>query len=419
MTRGRTATVAALAVTAVLAAALGLSVLHRRAATPEPRATPRATPVHSVAPGPWVGSWAVAMQRGDRAFAAQTLRQIVHTSIGGSAVRVRFSNQFGTAPLTITDGYVARPAQGGTVKAATNRKLTFGGRASVTIPAGSSVASDAVAFAVPALADIAVSAFVPAAAGPVTEHAVALRDNYVADGDQGASAGLSGARTTAGYFFLTGVDVRNRAAAGAVVALGASITDGMSSTFGADRRWTDLLAARLGATGRTVGVLNAGISGNQLLRDGAGESAGKRFDRDVLAQPGVRWVIFSDDPLNDLGGADPPNGARLVDGLRQLITHSHDAGVKFVCSTLTPFGGSGYWTERAEAGRAAVNAFVRGAGSGCDAVLDQDAATRDPDAPTRYLGADDSGDHLHPTDQGMRAIAGAVDLDWFGPAATP
>jgi len=130
-------------------------------------------------------------------------------------------------------------------------------------------------------------------------------------------------------------------------------------------------------------------------------------------------VIFSDDPLNDLGGADPPSGARLVDALRQLITHSHDAGVRVVCSTLTPFGGSGYWTERAEAGRAAVNAFVRGAGSGCDAVLDQDAATHDPAAPTRYLAADDSGDHLHPTDQGMRAIAGAVDLDWFGPAPTP
>jgi lysophospholipase L1-like esterase len=365
-----------------------------------------------------VGTWAVAMQSGDHAFERQTLRQIVHTSIGGSAVRVRLSNRFGTGPLTVSNVYIAQRSGGGSVAADTSRRLTFGGRESVTIPAGSSAASDAVDFAVPALSDIAVSAFLPAATGPATEHAVALRDNYVAAGDQSAAATLDGARTTTGYFFLAGVDVQNQAAYGAVVALGASITDGMRSTFGADRRWPDLLAARLGAAGRTVGVLNAGISGNQLLRDGAGKSALVRFDGDVLAQPGVRWVIFSDDPLNDLGGADPPTGARLVDGLKQLITRSHDSGVKFLCSTLTPFGGSGYWTERGEAGREAWNAFVRGAGSGCDGVVDQDAATHDPAAVTRFLGAYGSGDHLHPTDQGMRAIAGAVDLDWFGPATT-
>ena len=369
-------------------------------------------------PVAWVGTWAVAMQSGDRAFQRQTLRQIVHTSIGGSAVRVRLSNQFGAEPLTVSSVYVALRARGGTVAADTARQLAFAGATSVTIPAGSSTVSDAAAFAVPALSDIAVSAYLPAATGPATEHAVGLQDNYIGAGEQSAAASMTGTRTTTSYFFLAGVDVRNPAATGAVVTFGASITDGLRSTLGADRRWPDLLAARLGATGRTVGVLNTGISGNKLLADGTGESALKRFDRDVLAQPGVRWVIVSDDPLNDLGGADPPTGARLVEGLKQLITRGHEAGLKLVCSTLTPFGESGYWTERGEQGRAEVNAFVRGAGSGCDAVLDQGAATHDPAAPTRYLAGIDSGDHLHPTDRGMRAIAGAVDLDWFGPGTS-
>jgi lysophospholipase L1-like esterase len=203
-----------------------------------------------------------------------------------------------------------------------------------------------------------------------------------------------------------------------VVTLGASITDGFGSAYGGNRRWPDLLAARLNDSGRTVGVLNAGIKGNMLLKDWSGQSAVNRFDRDVLAQSGVKWVIFSDDPLNDLGADDAPSGDELIAGLRGLIDRSHNAGVKFLCSTLTPFQGAGYWTERGEAGRKQINDFIRSPGSGCDAVVDQDAATHNPASPTRYKRDFDSGDHLHPNDDGMKAIADAVPLEAFG-AATP
>jgi lysophospholipase L1-like esterase len=353
------------------------------------------------------------MQAGDRTFERQTLRQIVRTSIGGDAARVRLSNRFGAAPVTVSGVRLARRAHGSTTVAGTDRAVTFGGAGSVTIPAGESVASDDVGFTVPSGADVAVSMFLPAATGGTTRHALARVDNYVAPGDQSADPVLHDARTAGSYFLLTGLDVHNAAAPGAVVAFGASITDGFASTTGANRRWPDLLAGRLHDSGRTVGMLNAGLSGNRLLLDGTGESALRRFDRDVLAQPGVRWVIFADDPLNDLGRPDPPSAAALTAALSRLITRAHAAGIRFVCSTLTPFEGAGYWTPLGEESRAAYNAFVRGTSSGCDAVLDQDAATHDPAQPRRLLPADDSGDHLHPDDAGMRAIADAADLAWF------
>jgi lysophospholipase L1-like esterase len=166
-------------------------------------------------------------------------------------------------------------------------------------------------------------------------------------------------------------------------------------------------------------VLNQGISGNKLLADGAGQSASNRFERDVLSQPGVKWVIFSDDPINDLGVASPPPASQLIDAAKQLISRAHQRNIKFICSTLTPFRGSGGWSQAAEDQRAAYNAFVRGAGSGCDAVLDQDAATRDPANQTMFLPAYDTGDHLHPNEAGLQAIANAVDLNWFGAPGTP
>jgi lysophospholipase L1-like esterase len=179
------------------------------------------------------------------------------------------------------------------------------------------------------------------------------------------------------------------------------------------RCWPDLLSDRLRASGREIGVLNTGISGNRLTADDHGDRAPARFDRDVLRRTGVRWVIISDDALNDLGAAEPPAADRLTAGLRDLITRAHRAGVRVICSTLTPYEGAGYWTAAGEAGRAVVNAFVRSPGSGCDAVLDQDGATRDPSRPARFLPRHDSGDHLHPNAAGLQAIADAVDLAWF------
>ncbi|NMO53165.1 SGNH/GDSL hydrolase family protein [Actinoplanes sp. TBRC 11911] len=342
------------------------------------------------------------------------MRQIVHTSIGGTAARVRISNQYGTSPLTIADVRVAVAAGGGRITAGTDHALTFGGAATATVQPGRSLLSDPVSLAVPARGDLAVSLYLPDAAAHATEHSVATRTNYVAAGDQSGAASMRAAQTRNSYYFLAGVDVMNSRATGAVVTFGASITDGTASTYDADRRWPDLLSQRLAASGRTVGVLNAGISGNQLLQDGQGESALKRFDRDVLQQTGVRWVIFSDDPINDLSGPNAPPASELINAMSQLIARAHAAGIKFYCSTLTPFQGSSGWSPKGEQGRDAVNAFIRSAASGCDGVIDQDTATHDPAAPTRYRPAVDSGDHLHPNDRGMQDIADAVPLNLFG-----
>src|SRR5712691_129024 len=370
------------------------------------------------ASGSWTGTWSVSPQSGGPSFSQQTLRHIVHTSIGGTSARVQVSNVFGAAPLLIADVHIALRSSGSTITSGTDHTVTFGGQASATIPAGGLAISDPVAFAVPALSDVAVSMYLPQSTGSSTYHQQGTVTNYIATGDVSGNASLSGAQTTGSYYFLTNLDVQNSAAPGAVVTLGASITDGLASATDDNRRWPNDLAVWLASSGRTVGVLNQGISGNRLLVDGAGQSALNRFNRDVVSQPGVGWVIFSDDPLNDLGSTNPPpTSDQLIAGLRQLISLAHQNGIKFLCSTLTPYQGAGYWTQQGETAREAYNAFVRSSGSGCDGVVDQDTATHDPANPARYLPAYDSGDHLHPNEAGLQAIANAVDLNLFGPAS--
>ena len=364
----------------------------------------------------WTGTWAVSPQSSGSTFNGQTLRQIVHTSIGGSAARVQLSNVFGNQPVMVKDVHIAQPTSGSSINSSSDRVVTFGGQSQVTIPAGGLAVSDAVAFAVSALSDVAVSFFLPQATGPATSHGQGSQTNYIASGDVSGSATLPGAGTAGSYFFLVNLDVQNTSSLGAVVTLGASITDGFASTSNANRRWPNDLAVRLVNAGAMVGVLNQGINGNRLLADGGGPSAPHRFDRDVLAQPGVQWVIFSDDPINDLGAGNPPTGAQLISAMSDLISRAHTAGIKFLCSTLTPFQGSGGWTTQGETGRGQINAFVRGTSSGCDGIVDQDVATHDPANPTRFLPAFDSGDHLHPNDAGLQAIANAVNLSFFGVA---
>ena len=373
-------------------------------------------PSESATPGetPWTGTWAAAVQNGGRGFERQTVRQVVRTSVGGDTVRIRLSNEFGSDPLTVSAVYLANHLRTSTVDAKTNAHVTFDGGDSVTIEAGQTRVSDPVQFTLPAGGDVAVSAYVPERIGSVTQHTFANRNNYVVAGNQSTNGSLSGVQTFDNYAFLAGIDVQNPDAAGAVVTLGASITDGFDSTFNENRRWPDQLARRLVTAGQPVGVLNAGISGNMLLGDGAGQSAVSRFDRDVLGQTGVKWVIVSDLPINDLGGDDPPSGDELIAAMQQLIQRSHDAGIKIFCATLTPYEGAGYWNAEGEAGRDAVNDFIKADGSGCDAVIDFDTATHNADAPTRYNSRYDTGDHLHPNDAGMEALAAAVDLKLFG-----
>ncbi|MGH9585808.1 MAG: SGNH/GDSL hydrolase family protein [Acidobacteriaceae bacterium] len=365
----------------------------------------------------WVGTWATPPAQADsrQSFHRQTLRQIVHTSVGGTHARIHISNLFGRTPLHIEDVHLAIwDRKTSATLAGTDGLLLFDGRSSVTIPPGAAAISDSVAFTVPALADVAISMYFPDNTGPATFNPAAHQTSYVATGDMSGNPVLQRAVTTGSWYYITNLDVRANSLRGVIVTLGASITNGYRSTDNANLRWPDILARRLVSAGLHVGVLNEGISGNRLLASGTGPSAESRFDRDVLAQPGVRWVIFSDDPINDLGSTRPPPSAgRLITGIRRLIATAHRHHVQFLCSTLTPYQGASYWTPAGETARERVNAFLRSKTSGCDAVIEQDIATHDPAHPGRYMPAYDSGDHLHPNDAGMRAIANAVDLSIF------
>jgi lysophospholipase L1-like esterase len=366
------------------------------------------------ASGTWTGTWATAPQSGGASFDQQTIRQIVHTSISGTVARIEISNAFGTAPLTVSDVHIALAGSGSAITSGTDQTVTFGGSATTTIAAGGTGISDTISYAIPALTNIAISFYLPDPTGASTYQQIANQTNYIASGDVSGAAGLPNAQTATSYYFLTNLDVQNTNSEGSVVALGASITDGYASTLNANTRWTNGLATRLNAAGDTIGVLNEGISGNRLLVDGAGQSAINRFDRDVLGQPGVRWVIFSDDPINDLGSTSPqPTSAQLIAGIQQLITTAHQNGIKFICSTLTPYQGAAYWNSSGETAREAINAWIRAGDNGCDGVIDQDDATHNPADPTEYLPAYDSGDHLHPNDAGYQAIANAVNLGLF------
>ena len=382
--------------------------------------TMSAGPARAASVSGWTGTWAAAMQSGGDSFTQQTIRQIVHTSIGGSTARIDLSNVFGTAALTLADVHIAQAGSGSAIVGGTDHPVTFNGSTSVTIPAGGTATSDTVTVDIPAVTNMAISFYLAGNSGTSTDHQLAMQTAYTAKGDLSGAANLADAQTQNNYYFLSGLDVQNPNSQGAVVTLGASITDGFGSSQDGNDRWPDVLAGRLNAAGDPVGVLNAGISGNRLLVDGSGQSAINRFARDVLDAPGVRWVVFSDDPINDLGSTSPqPTAAQLISGIQQLIGVAHQNGIMFICSTLTPYQGAGYWNSSGEAAREAIDDFVRGANSGCDGVIDQDTATHNPSAPTWYLPAYDSGDHLHPNNAGYQAIGNAVNLGQFTPADVP
>ena len=357
----------------------------------------------------------------------RTLREIVHTTLGGDSVRIRISNQYGDRPLTIGEARVALRADGVETKPGTDRALAFGGRSWVTIGAGAAVTSDPIAYDVPQLADLAISLYLPDSARTSTRHLLGLQTNYVsAPGDFADSAAFPADTTLEQWVFLTGVDVTNASAAGAIVAFGNSITDGYHSTPDSDRRWPDDLARRLLTTpgAPVLSVVNAGISGNRVLNPGAGPSALARFDRDVLDEPGARYVIILEG-INDIGlanfskrRADSVSAADIIFGLGQLAERAHERGLVVYGATLTPFQAPepyGYYSAASEARRDSVNAWIR-TGGAFDGVIDFDAVTRDPSHPTRFLPAYD-GDHLHPNDAGYAAMAQSIDLGLF--RATP
>jgi lysophospholipase L1-like esterase len=349
-------------------------------------------------------------------FNNQTLRQIVHTSIGGSRVRVVLSNVFGTASLEIGGASIAVRDRESAIVTATSRPLTFDGRRSLMIPPGAALVSDAVALAVAPLSDLAIDVFLPrdteAGSSPLTLHGGALQTNYVsATGNHVGSPDFPVKTTTRSWFFLARVEISAPASVGAVAAIGDSITDGSRSTPDTNNRWPDQLARRLAAANMRVGVLNVGIGGNRLLEDGTGPNALARFDRDVLTQPGVTHVIILEG-INDIRRTTPPVAAAdLLMAHRQLVERAHGRGLKVYGALLTPFEGSLYTPEN-EAKRQAIIAFIRGRRA-YDGVIDFDAAVRDASHATRLAPEFDSDDHIHPNDKGYRAMGDAISLDLF------
>jgi lysophospholipase L1-like esterase len=354
----------------------------------------------------------------------QTLRQIVRTSIGGSRVRVVFSNVFGTVPLVIGGAHVARREKGAAIAAASGKRILFGGQPSTTIPAGAVIVSDEASLQVPPDADLAIDLYCPGNfeqfESPITLHNRAYQTNYVSSrGNHVGMADMPVVATTLTWHWLARVEVVADAEAYGVVTLGDSITDGFGSTIDTNRRWPDELRRRLTANPRTrhVGVLNMGIGGNRLLAEmnpGFGINALARFDRDVLAQPGVTHVIVMEG-INDVGFSQagaPLSAATLIAAQRQLIERAHARGLTIIGATLTPFEGANYWSAAGETARQGLNEWIR-TGGAYDGVIDFDAAVRDPQHPTKFLTNHHAGDYLHPNDTGYKAMAAAVDLKLF------
>ena len=354
-------------------------------------------------------------------LSGQTLRQVVRLSVGGKRVRVVLSNPYGRHPVAVGAAQLARHAGGGSIDAAGSRAVTFGDSASVIIPAGQSVASDPVAIDAPALGELALSLYLPQATAIESFHWDGRQTAWLAAGNATTQATLPAPQSFSARILLSEVQVDAPGHAGAVVAIGDSITEGNGSTPDTNRRWPDVLAQR--AAGNGVAVLNAGISGGRLLRDGMGESALARLDRDVLSQPHVRTVIAAIG-INDIAwpgstfapGDAVPQAAELIEGYRRLIARAQARGVRVIGATITPFAGAlrdtpirGYDSPGKEAVRLAVNDWIRNGGA-FDAIVDFDAAVRDPARPQALLPAFDSGDHLHPGDAGYRAMAAQIGL---------
>ena len=380
------------------------------AASPLLRAIPAQQPPPN-APPPAVNS-----------FRNQTVRMVVRTSIGGRRARLQLSNAFGTAPVIVGSAHIALRSKDSGIVEGTDRALSFGGKPSFTIPQGALAISDPVDLNLPPLSEVAISLYFPNDTGPATIHATALRTAYISkEGDMTGQPMISEPITSQNWYWISSLDVLAPADAGTIVAFGDSITDGARSTPEMNRSWPSMLAQRLLASKDTanIAIINHGISGNRLLRDGAGPNALARFDRDVLSQAGVKWVMILEG-INDIGlgagpNANPANAVTpddLIGALRQMIERAHTRGLKVIGCTLTPYTGAGYASERGDAIREAVNQWIRTSGA-FDAVIDFDAVTRDSKNPKQFRTDYDSGDHLHPGDVGYKAMADAIDLKVF------
>ena len=375
----------------------------------------------------WVDAWTASPDSAGPPLGTRTIRQVIRTSIGGSSVRIRFSNLFGTAPLTIGPVHMAQHASGSAIRPETDHAVTFRGKPTVTIAKGGDALSDPIPLSVAPLEELAVSMYLPIRTGSSTLHTVGNQTAFMTlTGDATAMTQFHTGETTSSRIFLTDVEVAAGSNAQTIAVIGDSITDGVGSTQDKNARWPDALAARLQANPalRSIAIVDAGMAGNRILHDGAtpflGPSALARLDRDVLNKPGVHWVLVMEG-INDISATDvlaTPEGnvsaQQIIDGMKTMIGRAHAKGIKIYGVTLTPYGGVDWpFTSAAgEAKRQAVNAWIRHAGA-FDAVIDFDQVVRDPAHTGSLLAAFDSGDHLHPNDAGYKAMAAAIDLRLF------
>lgn len=375
----------------------------------------------------WVGVWATAVMPADEgsalpneALSDATLRQRVRVSADGRRIRLRLTNDHGTAPMRLAGVHVALAAdKAGAITPGTDHAVTFAGRTEASVAAGAYALSDPVDLPVKAGQSLAISIHFQGAPARQTLHHMALTTGWLAPGDQTAATSLADAKPVSHWWQIAGVEAERDG--GAVAVLGDSLTDGHGLATDADGRWTDVLADRLHASGSSLSVLNLGIAGNRLTRDGSGISGLARLDRDILSQSGLKTMILFEG-TNDLGmisregPVTPQVRARtvqaVIDGYQQVIARAHARGVRVIGATLMPFTGTGFYRSDADADadRQAVNRWIRTAGQ-FDGVIDFDAVVRDPAAPDHLAAAFDSGDHLHPSPAGYRALGQAVPLE--------
>ncbi|HVU26402.1 MAG TPA: SGNH/GDSL hydrolase family protein [Verrucomicrobiae bacterium] len=371
----------------------------------------------------WVGTWGTSPQLTETrnlppapGLSSNTLRQVVHVSIGGKKLRARFSNAFGNSPVTIDAAHIALSAGGGAIKTKTDKALTFDGKTSVTIPAGEIIFSDPLDFDLSPQADVAVTIHFNETSSHVTGHPGSRATSYLLAGDFVSAADLPAAAQTQHWYILTGIDIEAENSSAAIVTLGDSITDGRGSETDKNNRWPDDLANRLRTNENTksVAVLNEGIGGNCVLRGGLGPTALSRFDRDVLEQNSVRWLIVFEG-VNDIGGSRGTNSTvaqDLIAAYEKFIAEAHAKNIRVYGVTITPFGKSFYDSPAHEIARQTVNDWIRNSGK-FDAVIDFDAAVRDPQNPSQLSPAANSADHLHPGVKGYQMMANAIDLKFF------
>ena len=347
-----------------------------------------------------------------------TLRQVVRVSLGGDSLRMRFSNEFSTFPVTLASVHIAVSAGSSAIDSNTDKALKFDGKPEVTIQPGTAITSDPFRFELKPRTDVTISIYFGDTSPDVTGHPGSRSTSYLLPGNKVSAADLPGAVRTDHWYVISGIDVVAPESAAAVVVLGNSITDGRGSGTNKQNRWPDEFARRLqeNPDTRRVAVLNEGIGGNCVLRNCLGPSALSRFERDVIKQAKVHWLIILEG-INDIGQAHGPDAAAkvardLISAYEQMIDSAHAKGIRVYGATLIPFGGSFYDTPDRESAWKSVNEWIRNSGR-FDAVIDLDAALHDPANPLRLLPIADSGDHLHPSENGHRMMAEAVDLTLF------